>query len=84
VGIIETIFGRGLFISYSRPPSFFKFVFLGRAVIFTTLEVVRPARTFSYLPVIARDLAAYVAFRCAILPVVIYLNNIVPAITRLL
>ena len=62
----------------ASPVIFFKFLFLSRVVFFTTLELIRPARTLSYLPVIGRDLVAYVTFRCAILPVGIYLNDIVP------
>lgn len=78
MGRIETFLGTGLFHFVFAPSVFFKLVFLGRAVLFTTLELIRPARTFSYLPVIARDLIAYGTFRCAILPAAIYLNDIVP------
>jgi sterol desaturase/sphingolipid hydroxylase (fatty acid hydroxylase superfamily) len=78
MGRLETFLGKAVFDFVFSPAIFFKLVFVGRAVFFTTLEIIRPARTLSYLPVIGRDLVAYGFFRCAVLPVVIYLNNIVP------
>ncbi len=70
--------GSALYGFVLSPLVFFKLLFLGRAVFFTTLEFMRPARTVSYLPVIGRDLIAYVAFRSAVLPMTMYLNGIVP------
>jgi sterol desaturase/sphingolipid hydroxylase (fatty acid hydroxylase superfamily) len=78
VGRLETFLGPELFGFVFAPAVFFKLVFLGRVIVFTTLEFLRPARTLSYLPVIGRDLIAYVTFRCAILPVVLRLNDVVP------
>jgi hypothetical protein len=75
---IETILGKAVFDFVFSPAIFFKLVFLGRAVFFTTLEIIRPSRTLSYLPVIGRDLVAYGFFRCTVLPIVLYLNNIIP------
>jgi sterol desaturase/sphingolipid hydroxylase (fatty acid hydroxylase superfamily) len=75
---IETLLGAGLLHFLLGPAVFYKFLFLGRVAVFTTLELIRPARVLSYLPVIGRDLAAYVTFRCAILPVGEYLSSVVP------
>jgi hypothetical protein len=65
MGRIETVVGKPLFNFVFSPVVIFKLVFLGRAIFFTTLELIRPSRTLSYLPVIGRDLVAYVTFRCA-------------------
>jgi sterol desaturase/sphingolipid hydroxylase (fatty acid hydroxylase superfamily) len=77
-GRLESFLGKALFDFMFSPTVFFKLVFLLRLVVFTTLEFLRPARSLSYLSVIGRDLIAYVVFRCAILPVCIYLNDIFP------
>jgi sterol desaturase/sphingolipid hydroxylase (fatty acid hydroxylase superfamily) len=78
MGRVEAMLGKTLFDFIFSPSVFFKLLFLGRAVVFTTLEIIRPARTLSYLPVVGRDLVAYGTFRCAILPLATYLNNIAP------
>jgi sterol desaturase/sphingolipid hydroxylase (fatty acid hydroxylase superfamily) len=77
-GKLETFLGSALYGFVFSPLVFFKLLFLGRAVFFTALEFLRPARTLSYLPVIGRDLVAYVTFRSAVLPMTTWLNGIVP------
>jgi sterol desaturase/sphingolipid hydroxylase (fatty acid hydroxylase superfamily) len=77
-GRLETFLGKAFFDFIFSPAVFFKLFFLGRLIVFTTLEFLRPARALSYLQVIWQDLLAYVIFRCGILPICIYLNNIVP------
>jgi len=78
MGRLEALLGKALFEFIFSPLVFFKLLFVGRAIAFTTLEILRPARTLSYLPVIWWDLLAYLAFRCVVLPSTIYLNNLVP------
>jgi hypothetical protein len=77
MGRLETFLGKALFEFVFSPAVFFKLVFLGRFIVFTTLEFLRPARSIAYLHVIGRDLVAYGTFRCIILPIGIYLNDIV-------
>jgi lathosterol oxidase len=77
-GRLEAFLGKTLFDFIFSPAVFFKLVFLGRLVVFTTLEFLRPARAFSYLSVIGKDLLAYGSFRYIVLPICIYLNDIVP------
>jgi sterol desaturase/sphingolipid hydroxylase (fatty acid hydroxylase superfamily) len=78
MGRIETVLGPTLFKFVFSPLVFFKLLFVGRAILFTALELIRPARTLSYLPVVGRDLVAYLIFRCVVLPSTIYLNDIFP------
>ena len=78
MGRLETFLGKALFEFIFSPLIFFKLLFVGRAIVFTALEIMRPARTLSYLPVIWRDMLAYLTFRCLVLPSTIYLNGIVP------
>jgi sterol desaturase/sphingolipid hydroxylase (fatty acid hydroxylase superfamily) len=77
MGTLEAIFGKALVQFVLSPYVFFNLLFLGRAVVFTALEVMWPARKLSYLPVVWRDLAAYVFFRSVVLPSGLYLNGIV-------
>jgi hypothetical protein len=77
MGTLEALFGKELVQFVFSPYVFFNLVFLGRAVIFTTLEVMWPARRLYYFHVVWRDLTAYVFFRCVVLPIGIYLNDIV-------
>ncbi len=57
---------------------FVYFVFALRAVIFTTLEKLRPARPHSYWPLIRNDLASVVTYHWIIFPLAIYLTRYVP------
>ena len=58
----------------------FKFLFLGRVLFFTALELFWPARKVSYWPVIARDFAAYLLVVWAFAPMGAYLNrHVAPA-----
>jgi len=77
VGTIKEILGKELFEFIFSPAVFFNLLFLGRAIFFTALEIIWPARKLSYLPAIWRDFVAYVFFRCVVLPIAIYLNSIV-------
>ena len=79
MGTVEAILGKELFEFIFSPAIFFNLLFFGRAIFFTALEIIWPARNLSYLPVIWRDFIAYVFFRCVVLPVAIYLNSAVIA-----
>jgi hypothetical protein len=52
MGRLETFLGKALFDFIFSPVVFFKLVFVGRMVVFTTLEFLRPARSLAYLSVI--------------------------------
>ena len=54
VGTVEAILGKELFEFVLSPAVFFNLLFLGRAIFFTALEIIWPARKLSYLPVIWR------------------------------
>lgn len=76
MGKLESIFGKELVQFVLSPYVFFNLLFLGRAVVFTTAELIWPARKMRYLPIVWRDLAAYVFFRTLVLPIGIYLNDL--------
>jgi len=78
MGRTEAFLGKSLFEFLFSPIVFFFLLFLGRAIFFTTLEIIRPARALSYRSVIANDLIASVAFVYVIFPLGLYLNNIFP------
>jgi sterol desaturase/sphingolipid hydroxylase (fatty acid hydroxylase superfamily) len=78
MGRLETFLGKAVFDFIFSPAIFFKLVFAGRFAVFTALEFLRPARAFSYLSVIGKDLLAYGSFRYAVLPICIYLNDLFP------
>jgi sterol desaturase/sphingolipid hydroxylase (fatty acid hydroxylase superfamily) len=59
-------------------PFFVYLIFLLRAVIFTTLEKLRPARPHSSWPVFGRDLVSVAAYSYVVFPVATYLNRFVP------
>jgi len=77
-GRLETFLGKALFEFIFSPAIFFKLLFIGRFVFFTTIEIIRPARTLNYLSVIGKDLLFYGSFRWLILPICLYLNDVVP------
>ena len=68
---------KQLFGFVFSPYVFFNLLFLGRAIFFTALEIMWPARKISYLPIIWSDFIAYVFFRTMVLPAGIYLNTLV-------
>jgi len=59
-------------------PFFVYFVFLARAIIFTTLEKVRPARPHSYRPTIRNDLVAVAAYSWIVFPLASSVNRLAP------
>jgi len=78
MGRTEAFLGKVLFDFLFSPIVFFFLLFLGRAIFFTTLEIIRPARTVSYRAVIGNDLVACGAYVYVIFPLAAYLNHIVP------
>jgi sterol desaturase/sphingolipid hydroxylase (fatty acid hydroxylase superfamily) len=77
--MIEAFLGKELFQFIFSPAIFFNLLFICRAIFFTALEIIWPARTISYLRVMWRDFIAYVFFRSVVLPIAIYLNTMVIA-----
>jgi sterol desaturase/sphingolipid hydroxylase (fatty acid hydroxylase superfamily) len=77
MGTLETILGKELLQFVFSPSVFFNLLFVGRAVAFTAFELIWPARRISYLTVVWGDFIAYVFFRSAVLPVAIFLNDLV-------
>jgi sterol desaturase/sphingolipid hydroxylase (fatty acid hydroxylase superfamily) len=59
-------------------PFFVYLVFGLRAVIFTTLEKLRPARPHSHWPTIRNDIVSAAAYFWVVFPLAVYLNRYVP------
>jgi sterol desaturase/sphingolipid hydroxylase (fatty acid hydroxylase superfamily) len=78
MGRTEAFLGKELFEFLFSPIVFFFLLFLGRAVFFTTLEIVRPARTVNYRSVIGKDLVANATFVYLIYPLGLRLNHYFP------
>lgn len=78
MGTVETFLGTKLFRFLFSPTVFFALLFLGRAVIFTALECIRPTRTISYRSVIWSDLIALATYVFVIFPAAGYLSRFVP------
>jgi hypothetical protein len=60
--MIEEVLGKELFQFIFSPAIFFNLLFLCRAIFFTALEIIWPARKIYYLSVIWGDFIAYVFF----------------------
>lgn len=58
MGRIETFLGERTFHFLFSARVFFALLFVGRVILFTALEIVRPARKVSYRSVVWNDLAA--------------------------
>jgi len=69
---------KHLILALVASPLFIYAVFATRAVIFTTLEKLRPARPHSYWPTLPNDLASVMAYSWIIFPLAIYLTRYVP------
>jgi len=78
MGTIRAFLGEERFHFILTPIVFFNLLFLCRAIFFTTLELLRPARTISYLAVIRNDFIANVAYVYAVFPLAAYLSHIFP------
>ena len=78
MGRTEAFLGKALFDFLFSPIVFFFLLFLGRAIFFTTLEIIRPAREVFYRTVIGNDLVACVAYVYVVFPLAAYLNHFVP------
>lgn len=70
----HTIISRVLYI----PGVLFALYFCVRAIFFTTLEVVRPARKIAYGSVIWGDVGAYMVYVMVVYPASSYLNDFFP------
>lgn len=78
MGTVEAFLGTALFNFAFSPIVFFFLLFLGRAIFFTALEIIRPAREVAYRAVVMNDLAASVAYAYLIFPLAAKLSMIVP------
>ena len=59
------------------PVVFFNLLLLSRAIFFTTLEVIGPARALSYRAVVRNDAIALLAYIYIVFPLAAYLNRVV-------
>src|ERR1051325_299171 len=78
MGRIETLLHKELFSFLFSPTAFFSLLFLGRAIFFTTLETIWPARILSYRSVIWNDLVACGTYVFVVFPAASYLSRFVP------
>jgi sterol desaturase/sphingolipid hydroxylase (fatty acid hydroxylase superfamily) len=78
MGRMEALLGKALFSFLFKPAVFFSLLFLARAVFFTTLEIIRPARAISYRSVIWSDLVAFGMYVSVVIPAASYLSRFVP------
>jgi sterol desaturase/sphingolipid hydroxylase (fatty acid hydroxylase superfamily) len=72
---IEPFLGKMLSTFLGSSTGFFLLLFLGRAIFFTTMEVVWPARPVPYRAVIWNDLVASMAYAYVIFPLAGYLSR---------
>jgi sterol desaturase/sphingolipid hydroxylase (fatty acid hydroxylase superfamily) len=68
---------KTLFDFLFSAPVFFNLLLISRALFFTTLEIIRPARALSYRSVVRNDLIALAAYIYIVVPLAAYLNGIV-------
>jgi sterol desaturase/sphingolipid hydroxylase (fatty acid hydroxylase superfamily) len=59
------------------PTGLFLLLFFGRVIIFTTMEIIWPARPLSYRAVVRKDLIASVAYAYVIFPIAGHLSRMV-------
>ncbi|MGB8538130.1 MAG: sterol desaturase family protein [Acidobacteriaceae bacterium] len=78
MGWLENILGKNLFRFLFSPAVFFALLFLSRAIFFTTVETIRPARRIDYRSVILNDLVACALYIFVVIPAAGYLSRIVP------
>src|ERR1700733_6451056 len=78
MGRIETFLGTRLFHFLFTPSVFFSLLFLARAIFFTTLEVLRPARKVAYRSILWNDLVAYAIYVFLVFPAAGYLSRFLP------
>ena len=64
---------KPLIVAVVLSPFFVYLVFATRAVLFTTLEKLRPARPHSYWPMIRYDVASVATYHWIIFPLAIFL-----------
>jgi sterol desaturase/sphingolipid hydroxylase (fatty acid hydroxylase superfamily) len=78
MGRLETLLGTRLFEFLFSPIVFFFLLFVGRAIFFTTLEHLCPARAIRYRNVIGNDLVANIGYVYVVFPLAAYLSHIFP------
>ncbi len=78
MGRVETFLGQKTFTFLFSPAVFFTLVFLARAIFFTTLELIRPARKVRYHSFVLNDLVAAGLYAFVVFPVASFLTHIVP------
>jgi len=78
MGRVETFLGTAVFNFIFTPIFFFFLLFICRAIFFTMLEMVRPARVVAYRAVFMNDLAASLAYAYLIFPLPAKLSMIAP------
>ena len=72
---IEPFLGKMLSTFVGSSTGFFLLLFLGRAIFFTTIEVVWPARPVPYRSVVGNDLVASTAYAYVVFPFAGYLSR---------
>src|SRR5271169_4445458 len=78
MGRVETFLGTAVFNFIFTPIVFFFLLFICRAIFFTMLEMVRPARVVAYRAVFMNDLTASLAYAYLIFPLAAKLSMIAP------
>ena len=72
--------GRIVFAIFFSPAArFARYLFVGRALVFTTAELVKPARDVSYRSVALMDLIAWAGYSYLIIPMAAFLTLIFPS-----
>ena len=74
----EAFLGSSLFNFLLSPAGFFLTLLLGRAILFSALESMRPTRVIAHRAVIVRDLVASVTYAFIVFPLAARLSRYVP------
>lgn len=74
----DTSMHRIFLVLFSPAAQFAQFVLLGRALLFTTVELAMPARDVSYRSVALMDLLAWAGMSYLMVPIVSYLAHFFP------
>jgi len=67
---------KAIFEFVFSPFVFFHLLLAGRALLFTTFEIIHPTRALSYRSVVRNDLIALVAYINVVFPLAAYLNHL--------
>jgi sterol desaturase/sphingolipid hydroxylase (fatty acid hydroxylase superfamily) len=75
---VEAFLGAEIFGLLLSPVGFFLVLLLGRAILFTALEHIRPTRAIAHRAVVFNDLAASVAYAFVVFPLAAKMSRYVP------